>query len=301
MNTGSAQNSFQNTAQAQLPDSSDADQLGFALFLAIAIHALIIFGIGFSIVLSQTPPPALEVTVSLHQSGQAPDKADYLAQHDQQGSGDQAEKSQITTDRITDLPAPTPHEANPVVTAQQQRRHADATAVLTTSSRSDRNTRIAERAEQDQGEQLDNIDSASLQELASLQARLDQQRREYSRMPRINRLTAASTQSSQEAAYMHYWVQRIEQIGNSHYPDEARRKGIYGNLRLAVTLLPDGSVESIEVLEGSGKALLDRAAIRIVRQSAPFDSFPSELRDWDKFEIIRTWQFMAGDQLKTGQ
>ena len=293
------EHSFQTPVQAQQVNSS-SDQVGFALFLAIAVHALIIFGIGFSVAISNSPP-TLEVALSLHQSQQAPEQADFLAQHNQQGSGDQAEKSQVTTDRIAELPAPTTHEATPISTAAQQRRHSEATALVTTTSRSDRQAPKAERAEQDAGQQPENIDNTLSRELASLQAKLDQQRREYSRMPRINRLTAASTRSSQEAAYMHYWVERIEQTGNSHYPEQARRNNIYGHLRLAVTLLPDGSVEGIEVLQSSGKTVLDQAAIRIVRQSAPFDPFPKELGDWDKFEIIRTWQFIPGNQLRTGE
>ena len=292
-------NSFHNVEQAQIPVDSGGDQLGFALFLAIAVHALIIFGIGFTIALSQPPAPALEVTLAQYNTEQEPDKADYLAQHNQQGSGDQAEKAQITTDRQSPLPAPAVQEIEPIATTPQQRRNAEATALLTTTSASERSTPNAERAEQDSGEQQENHDQATLQELASLQARLDQQRQEYSRMPRINRLTAASTRSAEEAAYMHYWVQRIEQTGNSHYPEEARRRGIFGNLRLAVTLLPDGDVESIEIIQSSGKAILDQAAIRIVRQAGPFEPFPGELKEWDKFEIIRTWEFIAGNQLKT--
>ena len=285
--------------QTQPPASDSSDQFGFALFLAVAVHALIVFGIGFSIANSDAPPPALEVTLSLHQSQQTPERADYLAQHNQQGSGDQAEKSQLTTDRQADLPAPVIQQANPVNTSPQQRRRSEATAVVTTTGRSDRRAADADLAEQDRGEQFKNIENTPLQDVSSLQARLDQQRREYSRMPRVNRLTAASTRSAQEAAYMHYWVERIEQTGNTHYPDEARRNNIYGHLRLAVTLLTDGRVDGIEVLQSSGKTVLDQAAIRIVRQSAPFAPFPQELRDWDKFEIIRTWRFIPGNQLKT--
>ena len=294
------QNHFQNPAQAPFPADSRDDQLGFALFLAIAIHALLIFGFGFAIILSPPPAPTLEVTLSQHQSKQAPEQADYLAQHNQQGSGDRSEKSQVTTDRVAPLPAPSVQDTVAQIVFQQQQRQAEATALLTTTANNRRQAPSAERAEQDNGQQQENINQAVLLEQASLQAKLDQQRQEYSRIPRINRLTAASTRSSKEAAYMHYWVQHIEQTGNNHYPEEARRRNLYGDLRLVVTLLPNGDVEGIEILQSSGHAILDQAAIRIVRQAAPFQPFPEELKDWDKFEIIRTWQFISGDQLKTG-
>ena len=115
-----SEHSFQTQAQVE-PVNSNGDRFGFALFLAIAVHALIIFGIGFSIALSDASPPTLEVTLSLHQSEQQPDQADYLAQHNQQGSGDQAEKSEITTDRIAEIPAPAIQETNPVSAAPTAR------------------------------------------------------------------------------------------------------------------------------------------------------------------------------------
>jgi len=70
------------------------------------------------------------------------------------------------------------------------------------------------------------------------------------------------------------------------------RYGIYGDLRLLVVILQDGSMENIRVLSSSGYAVLDEAAIKIVRMAAPFAPFPPELRaTTDKLEIIRTWQF----------
>jgi protein TonB len=48
----------------------------------------------------------------------------------------------------------------------------------------------------------------------------------------------------------------------------------------------------LRILESSGKQVLDDAAVRIVRRSAPFAPFTEEMkRDIDLLEIIRTWQF----------
>jgi len=48
----------------------------------------------------------------------------------------------------------------------------------------------------------------------------------------------------------------------------------------------------VEILNSSGSKVLDDAAIRIVRLSAPFAPFPPEMReDVDQLEIIRTWSF----------
>ena len=60
----------------------------------------------------------------------------------------------------------------------------------------------------------------------------------------------------------------------------------------AVFLDRDGTINELRILESSGKKVLDDAALRIVRLSAPFAPFTEEMRkQTDILEIIRTWQF----------
>ena len=107
-------------------------------------------------------------------------------------------------------------------------------------------------------------------------------------------MTSVSAKRAEDAAYLQAWKERIERIGNQNYPPEARRRQLYGDLRLLVSLRPDGSVLQIRVLQSSGYAVLDYAAMRIVRLAEPFPAFPSELRaNADVLEIIRTWQFRS--------
>ena len=81
-------------------------------------------------------------------------------------------------------------------------------------------------------------------------------------------------------------------MGNKYYPEASVRYGLYGNLRLLVVIRADGSLHDIRVLSSSGYAVLDEAAIKIVRMAAPYAPFPPELRaTTDRLEIIRTWQF----------
>jgi protein TonB len=137
-------------------------------------------------------------------------------------------------------------------------------------------------------------------EIASLEARLDKQRQIYAKRPRIKRLTSLSTVSSADAFYLNSWRRKIEGIGNLNYPDEARRRKLYGSLRLMVAVLPDGSLNEVALLETSGHQTLDDAAIRIVRLAAPFAPFPDELRQsTDVLEIIRTWQFRKNSSLRS--
>ena len=86
-------------------------------------------------------------------------------------------------------------------------------------------------------------------------------------------------------------------MGNVNYPKDLN---VYGSLRLLVAINADGTVNRVKVLKSSGYKALDDAALRIVRQAAPFQRFPQEIRsDTDILEIIRTWKFEKGDYLSS--
>jgi protein TonB len=129
-------------------------------------------------------------------------------------------------------------------------------------------------------------------EIASLEARLDAQQQAYARKPRVMRVTAASTMKSNNAWYVQDWVGKVTRVGNINYPTEARRAGIYGDLRMLVSIRKDGTIKEVTILQSSGSTVLDDAAIRIVRMAAPFAPFPESMREKaDELEIIRTWSF----------
>jgi protein TonB len=130
------------------------------------------------------------------------------------------------------------------------------------------------------------------QRLAALEASLHNREEASSRAPRVRRLTSVAAQSAADAAYLQDWRRRLEAVGNTYYPEASLRYGMYGSLRLLVTIRSDGSLENVELLSSSGYAVLDEAAIRIVRMAAPYAPFPAELRATaDKLEILRTWKF----------
>lgn len=66
---------------------SSADRLGFTLFMAAAIHAVIVLGLSFGLEDKAPPPKTLEVTLATYKSQKKPEDADFLAQLNQQGSG----------------------------------------------------------------------------------------------------------------------------------------------------------------------------------------------------------------------
>ena len=278
------------------------DRLGFAFFLALALHSLIIFGIGFDYLKSRPAATALDVTLAQHPTNEEIDEADYIAQVSQQGSGNITDhKNEITTDQLADYSADLLRDTDILLPTQvEQTTPHMAERTLTTSQQSQTIIqKTAEAGERESAHIEKEIPPAVVKEFASLRAQLDTQKQAYSRLPKVLRLTSASTRQADHAAYLKYWIGKVELTGNLHYPVEARHKNLFGQLQLAVTILPDGSVDNVEILSGSSHHILDQAAVETVRLASPFAPFPSEMKQWDKIEIIKTWRFSRDNRMRT--
>lgn len=130
-----------------------------------------------------------------------------------------------------------------------------------------------------------------------LQAQIDKRKEEYQTRPR-KQFIGARASEYRFARYEAEWRAKIVREGTLNCPDEARGR-LYGNLKLTVTIRPDGTVESIELDRSSGLKVLDEAAFRIVKMAAPFAAFPAEIRrDTDLLVITRTWFFTQGDKIR---
>lgn len=272
------------------------ERLSFSLFLAIALHLILIFGIGFTALKLRPDITTIEVTLAQHFSKETPEQAEFIARNNQQGSGAVDEIDALTTNTLADL---TGNQAERHLTAPASQPESSHNELITTITASDKVANTKAVVAEAPSFLPDGPPSETFQHLASLKAKLDEQVQNYSKLPRTLRLTSVRAKAAAHAAYLHYWVERVEQIGNSHYPEEARRKRLYGELQLAVTVLPDGTIQSVEILHSSGHRVLDLAAVRTVRLASPFAPFPQEMSEWDRIEIIRTWRYMPGDQLNT--
>jgi len=287
------------------PAISPADRLSFTTFLAIMVHAALILGVTFTYVTNKPSTHTMEVTLAQHRSNNRPDKADFLAQFNQTGSGTLDKKALITSPTQSEFHDTEIRETSPQQSPKAaQRVDQLQKPVVTTTARSQHKTALDAKLLNPNPGDIESTETKSLLqrslEIASLEARLDQQRQIYAKRPRIKRLTSLSTASSADAYYLNSWRRKIESVGNLNYPDEARRNKLYGSLRLMVAVLPDGSLKNVELLESSGHGVLDNAAIRIVRLAAPFAPFPDELRQTtDVLEIIRTWQFRKNSSLRS--
>src|SRR5690606_16883763 len=82
---------------AAQPAIEPRDRLGFTLFLAAVLHALIVLGITFDLPDPSKLSRTLEITLASQPSETTPEDADYLAQFDQEGSGTLDDKAAPST------------------------------------------------------------------------------------------------------------------------------------------------------------------------------------------------------------
>ncbi|MBT5722875.1 MAG: energy transducer TonB [Gammaproteobacteria bacterium] len=284
---------------------SPGDRLSFTVFLAVALHAALILGVTFTYVTSKPSTHTMEVTLAQQRAKRRPENADFLAQINQVGSGALEEKAIMTAPTVAQFQDTEIRETNQDIPQSSSYKTVEQKqTAITTTAKTDHKVTVDSDATEAIPQKAEFKNKKSLQaralEIASLEARIDHQRQIYAKRPRIKRLTSLSTASSADAFYLNSWRRKIESIGNLNYPQKARENKLYGSLRLMVAILPDGSLKEVELLESSGHQVLDDAAVRIVRLSAPYAPFPDELRQsTDVLEIIRTWQFRKNSSLRS--
>jgi len=265
------------------------DRFALTLFFAVVLHAMIILGITFGTPDPDPPEndlPTLDITIA-NRSTPPPEAADYLAQTSQDGGGNVTEKvrpQQAIPEQAPAVarqqPVPAPTQVVTATTSETRIRQEDTTVPET------------ERQDPTAAELIER----SL-EMVNLSEEINQSLQAYAKRPK-QVYVSARTQEFKYANYMAEWVKKVERVGNLNYPDAARREGISGKLLLDVALNPDGSVRNISVVKTSGHAVIDDAAIRIVRLAGPYPPFPPEIsKEADVLHITRTWEFSTTHNL----
>lgn len=110
--------------------------------------------------------------------------------------------------------------------------------------------------------------------------------------PLRKRQITVSTAQSHEAIYLDSWRQHVEKHGNEIYPKLFKEQQVYGELTMLVAIDAAGNLKEANILQSSGVALLDEAALNIVKRAAPYQPLPPAITtEADVLEIIRTWKF----------
>lgn len=259
------------------------------------IHAVLVLGISFAHEKPANSLPALDVILVNASTEVKPKQADFLANATQRGGGEH-DQVRRPRDQVAGIapavfngtapqrehmqaPRPTPEAATAVLTGGPSEMQVSRPELVKEARK------FPEVSERDLVER--NL------EMARLSAEIERQAEAYAKRPR-RKFISANTQEYEFADYMRGWVARVERIGNLNYPAEARARALTGQLVLTVAVRKDGSVERVDVIQGSGIKLLDDAAQRIVALSGPFQPLPPSKDQIDILHITRTWQFLPG-------
>jgi periplasmic protein TonB len=277
--------------------------LGAAIGISLAVHATLL-AVHFKLPDALRWKPSaqtLEVVLVNAKTRERPVNAELLAQANLDRGGNVDERRRART------PLPVTEPKNPgkdLAAAQRRTRELEAQQQRLLAQTRESKAHVPREAErqapnEEAGGQTSGRDLADLALAAMrLQAQIDKQIDEYQKRPR-KQFIGANAAEYRFAQYEEDWRIKVERVGTLNYPAEARGR-LYGNLRLTVTIRPDGSLESIELDRSSGLKVLDAAAYKIVRMATPFAAFPPNIRrDTDLLVITRTWFFGQGDKIWT--
>jgi len=135
-------------------------------------------------------------------------------------------------------------------------------------------------------------------QLNSLEAELAKRLQADGREPRRKVLTGSNAKAVTFAHYYDAMRQKIEAYGSAFFP-RANGRPLYGSLVIVVSVDDQGRIttnaqgkDGLSIGRSSGNPELDRQAIAIVRASAPFGPFPSEMRNQiDVLDWVSTFEF----------
>jgi TonB family protein len=115
------------------------------------------------------------------------------------------------------------------------------------------------------------------------------------------RTVSASNHQPRDADYLARWRARVEQFGTQVYQQRIKQAPVSGEVRILVSIGLQGELLGAQIRQSSGQPALDKMALDILRQMAPFEPLPAEIRtDTEVLEIIRTWKFTTKEGLRAG-
>ena len=247
-----------------------------------------------------TSSPPLEVSLVNAKTATKPSQADFLAQANLDGGGN--------TDAKRRLSSPLPRAAvdsqnTQLSAARQQVENLERQTRELLQQLNARNKTVTDR-DAKESTRADSANafremSAKALELQRLEAQIAREFDSYQQRPKKKHIGARAMEY-RFARYVEDWRQKVERVGNANYPEIARAQKLYGSLVLTVAIKADGRIETIELDRGSGKKILDAAALKIVEMAGPYAPFPPDIRnDTDILYITRTWSFTRTGELES--
>ena len=249
-------------------------RLAICLLIAAALHTVVALNVDVPARHGRSPPPAIDLILAAPGTDVGGSHAPAIGQ--QPAVPLESEASALAAndgDRLSDDPA----------SARSEPHDADEPAAATGDVPANRQTPVPPSSL---------LAGRSAAEIARAITDLDAERGNESASKRVRRLSGVPPADSDLAYYLESWHRKVERVGRINYPGEAKAKRLTGSLRLLVAVAADGALREVRVIASSGHAVLDEAALRIVRLAAPFSPFSPGMRESiDLLEIEHTWQF----------
>ena len=96
---------------------------------------------------------------------------------------------------------------------------------------------------------------------------------------------------TKEEKYASYFARIKHQIERVWiYPSDAARRGIIGDLSLTFRISKDGNLIGVQLIDQSGYEILDIAALKAVKEAAPFYPFPKNIKR-EKITILANFVY----------
>jgi len=250
----------------------------FALCVSILIHILFLsFRWGVGEIQNRRLNTPLSVVLVNASNKIPPQKANKLAQADLQGGGI-TENQEATAMHRARLGA----EARLEILEKQQKQMLAKLDELRSRS----------------GGRKSGDEQKITPQVNSLEAELAKRLQVDAKVPRRKVMTGANTKAVTFAHYYDTMRQKIEAYGSAFFP-RANGRPLYGSLVIVVSVDNQGRIttnaqgkDGLSIGRSSGNSELDRQALAIVRASAPFGPFPSEMRNQiDVLDWISTFEF----------
>ena len=273
------------------------DRLPAMLFLAALIHGILIIGVTFNPYTLDDLSNAISLEVTIvadpDQAIDRPDEAEYLAQASQLGGGNTTEE--LRASAPLESPAPIDNlgseDGESLVDAATHDQAADQ--VLTTQD--DQEVQVVDNLRTTNNHLVHEIVAIAMESGAETTLPLPQDDTAtlliHDDDPR-QLVISADTRESVVAAYLDNWKRRIEAVGDEYFPELGEIEGLTGSPTLEVSIEASGQLSEVIIRVSSGSAVLDQAALDILRRASPFDPFPPEISaEYDRLRFAYKWLF----------
>ena len=271
--------------------------LQVALLVSVGVHAAllgvrIVDPTTFNRIFEDTP---LEVILVNSRSGEAPEKAQAIAQASLAGGGEA-----LAGRATSPLPpsAQTEYGDSNEETRKQIEQMQQTQQQLLTQVRRELALLPATEPLRDQGTPEEREQEDRRRQLIEVLAEIEKRINEENARPKKRYISPAT----HEAVYALYYDQlrrKIEERGTRDFPESQGHK-LYGELTMNVTVDSEGRVVDTEIVRSSGSKTLDRRAVAIVNAAAPYGHFDAAMRkNADQLVITSRFRFTREENLET--